>query len=101
MGMRPVGRVRRRRLAAALLLGAGASLVATTFMTTTASTAHASNDRFVGSSGTQLTLHGHPWQFVGFNDYQLTSLPGGAYFCGRRTSDATLDSMLRDAKDSG
>ena len=99
--MRPVGRGRRWRLAAAPLLGAGASLLVAAAFMTTASPARASNNAFVGSSGTGLTLHSHPWRFVGFNDYQLTSMPGSAYYCGRQIDDATLNLVLRDAKKSG
>ena len=84
------------------LLTAGASLVAAAaLLSATPGLALASSDRFVGSSGSGLTLHGHPWRFVGFSDYQLTSMPGGAYFCGRPIDDATLDSVLQDAKKSG
>src|SRR5258708_5726535 len=93
--MRPVGRGGGPCLAGASLL------VAAALMAATVSPAHASTSGFVGSSGTELTLHGNPWRFVGFNDYQLTSMPGGAYFCGRQTNDSTLNSVLQDAKNSG
>src|SRR5260221_6135520 len=81
---------------------AGASLLAAAaLMAATVSPAHGSASGFVGSSGTELKLDGNPWRFVGFNDYQLTSMPGGAYFCGRQTNDSTLNSVLQDAKNSG
>jgi len=61
----------------------------------------AKGNPFVGASGKTLVVSGHPWRFVGFNDYQLTSMPNGAYFCGRPTGNDTLDSVLEDAKRSG
>jgi hypothetical protein len=84
------------------LLIAGASVLLVTGLVPAASSgALASANGFVGSSGTALTLAGHGWRFVGFNDYQLTSMPGGAYFCSRRTGAATVNSVLRNAKKSG
>jgi mannan endo-1,4-beta-mannosidase len=92
----------RWRSARVTLLIAGASvLLVTGVVPATSSGALASATGFVGSSGTALTLAGHGWRFVGFNDYQLTSMPGGAYFCGRRTGAATVNSVLRNAKKSG
>jgi mannan endo-1,4-beta-mannosidase len=100
--MKAVARGRRWHLARVALVAAGASLLATTaLLSARPSLALASSSEFVGTSGTGLTLHGHPWRFVGFNDYQLTSMPGGAYFCGRPIEDATLESVLKDAKKSG
>jgi len=99
---RVVPRGKRWRHAGARLLVAGASLLALAGSGLAApGLAFASDSGFVGSSGTGLTLHGHRWRFVGFNDYQLTSMPGGAYICGRPIDDATLNSVLRDAKKSG
>ena len=59
-----------------------------------------SSSLYVERTGSQLTLGGAPWRFVGFNDYQLTSMPGG-FVCGRAIDDATLDSMLADARADG
>ena len=87
-----MARSRRLHLAWVSLLAAGASLLAAA-----PGLALASSSEFVGSSGAGLTLHGHPWRFIGFNDYQLTSMPGGAYFCGRPIDDKTLGSVLQDA----
>jgi hypothetical protein len=84
-----------------LVVGASLLIAGTSVLAATPSLALASSSGFVSSSGTVLTLHGLPWQFVGFNDYQLTSMPGGAYFCGRPTDDATMNSVLQDAKKSG
>jgi hypothetical protein len=56
---------------------------------------------FVGRSGSTLTLNGKPWRFVGFNNYQLTSQPGGAFYCGRTIDQTTLNSILQDARNSG
>jgi hypothetical protein len=93
----------RWHLARAGLLATAASLVtvATAVVPATSSFALATDGGFVGASGTRLTLHGHPWRFVGFNDYQLTSMPGGAYFCERPIGNATLNSVLQNAKKSG
>jgi mannan endo-1,4-beta-mannosidase len=62
--------------------------------------ASAASGGLVGRAGTSLTLNGQPWRFVGFNDYQLTSLPGG-FSCGRTVDQTTLDAILADAKSSG
>jgi len=75
--------------------------IAAATLVTVAGPASATSDGFVSASGTKLMLHGKPWRFVGFNDYQLTSETGNAYYCGRQTSDATLNSVLQDAKNSG
>ncbi|HEY5196575.1 MAG TPA: cellulase family glycosylhydrolase [Solirubrobacteraceae bacterium] len=56
---------------------------------------------FVQRSGSTLTLSGAPWRFVGFNDYQLTSAPGGGFYCGRAIDQTTLNAILQDAKNSG
>jgi hypothetical protein len=61
----------------------------------------ASPSGFVHRSGATLTLNAAPWRFVGFNDYQLTSLPGGAFSCGRQIDQPTLDSILQDARNAG
>jgi hypothetical protein len=83
-------------------LAAVASVVAATIACVPApAPAAAAASAFVGRSGTSLTLAGQPWRFVGFNDYQLTSLPGGAYYCGRTLDQGTLNSILADAKSSG
>jgi mannan endo-1,4-beta-mannosidase len=60
-----------------------------------------SGSAFVGRSGATLTLNAQPWRFVGFNDYQLTSLPGSAFSCGRAVDQATLGAILADAKKAG
>jgi hypothetical protein len=55
---------------------------------------------FVHRTGSALTLNGRPWRFVGFNDYQLTSEPGG-FTCGRPVDSTTLNSIIEDAKSAG
>ena len=54
----------------------------------------------MGRSGQALTLNGSPWRFIAYNDYQLTSMPNAAY-CGRALDQATLNSIMQDAKASG
>jgi mannan endo-1,4-beta-mannosidase len=66
----------------------------------TAATPSAPASAFVHRSGTTLTLNGRPWRFVGFNNYQLTSQPGG-FSCGAPLDQGTLDGILLDAKRSG
>jgi len=54
---------------------------------------------FVSRSGTNLMLDGHVWQFVGYDDYRLTSeLPG--FMCGDNTSDAEVASILTEIHDN-
>jgi hypothetical protein len=65
-----------------------------------AATPSASGNAFVRRSSSTLTLNGAPWRFVGYNDYQLTSQPGG-FTCGRTIDQSTLNSILQDAKSSG
>ncbi|MEA2371028.1 MAG: mannan endo,4-beta-mannosidase [Solirubrobacteraceae bacterium] len=60
-----------------------------------------SSAAFVHRSSNTLTLAGQAWRFVGFNDYQLTSQPGGGFYCGRTVDQRTLDAVLQDAKTSG
>jgi hypothetical protein len=55
---------------------------------------------FVQRSGTELTLGGAPWRFIAYNDYQLTSLPGG-YVCGRAATQSAIDEVMRNAAASG
>jgi mannan endo-1,4-beta-mannosidase len=62
-------------------------------------TAHKQQD-FVARSGQRLLLDGHPWRFIGFNDYELSSLPGRTH-CGRAVDDETVNSVMQDAEDSG
>jgi len=62
--------------------------------------ASASASAFVGRSGQTLTLNGSPWRFIAYNDYQLTSMPAASY-CGRALDQATLNSIMQDAKASG
>src|SRR6516165_10657032 len=76
-------------------------MVAAALVIGTTSPASAGPGGFVKASGTELVLHGKPWRFVGFNDYQLTSAPGGYYYCGRQTDTTTLESVLRDATNKG
>jgi mannan endo-1,4-beta-mannosidase len=57
----------------------------------------AATSPFVKAQGTQLVLNGHPWQFVGFNDYQLTSEPNG-WTCGGALSDTELAQVLDQIK---
>ena len=55
---------------------------------------------FVSRVGSQLTLGGHEWRFIGFNDYELASVPGHTS-CGRAIDDRTVNSVMLDAKRSG
>lgn len=55
---------------------------------------------FVTRSGQRLLLDGHTWRFIGFNDYELSSLPGRTH-CGRAVDERTVDSVMQDAEDSG
>jgi len=89
------------RLVARCATGAGLLGAAILLAVGVASPTLARPDGFVRVTGTELTVHGQPWRFVGFNDYQMTSMPGGAYFCGRQMDDATLNAVLRDAKKAG
>jgi hypothetical protein len=55
---------------------------------------------FIARVGNRLTLGGHTWRFIGFNDYELPSVPGRTH-CGRLVDQRTLDSVMQDAQDSG
>ncbi len=55
---------------------------------------------FVRRSGERLTLNGKDWRFVGFNDYQLTSVPGSTV-CGEAIDRATLNWILANARNDG
>jgi mannan endo-1,4-beta-mannosidase len=66
-----------------------------------AASAAAPSSSFVRRSNSTLTLDGQVWRFVGFNDYQLTSQPGGGFVCGRTIDQSTLNSILQDAKAAG
>lgn len=48
---------------------------------------------FIQAQGTQLTLNGSPYTFVGYNNYRAPSMPGG-FTCGSAVSDAQLDQMM-------
>jgi hypothetical protein len=48
---------------------------------------------FVRANGTQLTINDTPWQFVGYNDYRLTSSDPG-HQCGGPLSDAEVGAAL-------
>ena len=54
-----------------------------------------SRSAFVGRSGANLVLNGHVWQFVGYDDYRLTSVPN-ALDCGGVTTDSDLNAMLTE-----
>jgi hypothetical protein len=53
---------------------------------------------YIGASGTTLTVDGAPSRFVGFNDYQLASPPGGV--CGY-VDQPTLEAIMADARAAG
>ena len=55
---------------------------------------------YVQVAGTGLTLNGQPFRFVGFNNFQITSM-SGYYNCGGIIDQATLDSVLQDASANG
>ncbi|MEA2231829.1 MAG: mannan endo,4-beta-mannosidase [Solirubrobacteraceae bacterium] len=55
---------------------------------------------FVQRSGTNLSLDGSAFRFVGHNNYQLTSV-AGQFSCGRALDGAMVDRVLQDAKDAG
>jgi hypothetical protein len=55
---------------------------------------------FVQRSGTNLSLDGSAFRFVGHNNYQLTSV-AGQFTCGRALDGAMVDRVLQDAKDAG
>ncbi len=57
-------------------------------------------NKFVKRSGERLTLNGKDWRFVGFNDFQLTSMPGST-FCGGTIDRATLNWILANARNDG
>lgn len=54
---------------------------------------------FVQRTGTNLSLDGSAFRFVGHNNYQVTSVPG-QYTRGRALDGATVDRVLQDAKDA-
>jgi mannan endo-1,4-beta-mannosidase len=62
--------------------------------------ARAASDSFVGRTGQDLTLNGASWRFIAYNNYQLTSLPGG-YDCGQADTQADLDEVMQSAAASG
>jgi mannan endo-1,4-beta-mannosidase len=88
-------------LAVAVAVAVAAGLALAVPPASASATASAVPAGLVGRAGTSLTLNGQPWRFVGFNDYQLTSLPGGAFACGRTVDQTTLNAILADAKSSG
>ena len=57
-------------------------------------------DHFVTRSGQRLLLNGRPWRFIGFNDYELMSMPARTH-CGRTITERTLNSILQDDENSG
>jgi mannan endo-1,4-beta-mannosidase len=62
--------------------------------------AQARSSPFVSRSGTRLVLNGSTWRFIAYNDYDLTSLPGG-FECGGALDQPTLDSVMQGVKSSG
>jgi mannan endo-1,4-beta-mannosidase len=82
-----------------LAVGVLCCLVAYLALTFTA-TASASGGSFIARSGAQLTMDGAMYRFVAFNDYQLTSMPGG-YDCGRADTQADLNEVMRSAASAG
>jgi mannan endo-1,4-beta-mannosidase len=81
---------------ALLCVSALAALIACT----ASAQARAASDSFVGRSGQDLTLNGASWRFIAYNNYQLTSLPGG-YDCGQADTQADLDEVMQNAAASG
>ena len=63
-------------------------------------TACGSTTHFVERSAQELTVASHTWRFLGFNAPELTSVPG-ATSCGRVVDQATLNSILSNARQSG
>jgi hypothetical protein len=61
----------KRLLTRALLMAVAAALIGLV----AAGSARAATSGFVSESGGQLMLGGQPFDFVGFNDYELTSMP--------------------------
>jgi hypothetical protein len=83
----------RRILAAVALAGALLSSAAVA----------AATPGYVAASGSQFTLDGRPWRPIGFNQYRLTSIPGG-YVCDAgygAISAASLGQRLDDMKAAG
>ena len=80
--------------------GARAFVLAIAMLTLALAAPAAAQAGYVQRSGTNLTLDGSQFRFAGHNNYQLTS-DRTANQCGRVTSDATLGSILDDAKNSG
>jgi mannan endo-1,4-beta-mannosidase len=104
-------RITLSRVRTALAIAAGATLLGVALAgapdadtsgvsVASAATVSAPSTAFVRRSASTLTLNGAPWRFVGFNDYQLTSQPGG-FTCGRPIDQSTLNAVLQDAKSSG
>jgi mannan endo-1,4-beta-mannosidase len=56
--------------------------------------------QFITRSGTQLRLGAAAWRFVGFDEDQLTSTPGG-YTCGAPLGTPALDAVMQQAAAAG
>lgn len=65
--------------------------------------AHATPSGFVGASGRDFVLDGRVWRPVGYNQYRLTSMPGGFVCDGGYggISDASLGQRLDQMKAAG
>ncbi len=89
-----VSMLRLRRILAAVAL-AGALLSSAAVAT--------ASPGYVAASGSQFSLDGRPWRPIGYNQYRLTSIPGG-YVCDAgygAISDASLGQRLDDMKAAG
>jgi hypothetical protein len=65
--------------------------------------AAAASPGFVAASGAQFSLDGRPWKPIGFDQYRLTSMPGG-YVCDAgygAIDDVSLGQRLDDMKAAG
>ncbi len=77
-----------------------AALIAVHGLLVTAGPAAAVPTGFVEAAGLAFSLNGRPWRPIGFNQYRLSSMPGG-YVCDSGygpISDASLGQRLDDMK---
>ncbi len=88
----PVCLVRRKTQMLAAHRYTSFILVAVLLVTLLSAPGHAAMG-FVQRQGDNLVLDGRPWKMIGYNNYNLTSLPGG-YTCGGNLDDATLNRLL-------
>ncbi|MGH9276963.1 MAG: cellulase family glycosylhydrolase [Acidimicrobiales bacterium] len=88
----------RRR--ASVLLVTVAVLALTALAPTAVPPAHAAPSDYVSAAGGDLYLRGQLWRPVGFNNYRLTSLPGG-FACDYAIDDAALATRLDQMRSAG